>query len=102
MWTKLKLVLGDIWDFIKPTVTALLTNIGKVVQQSATNAVIAAAADYKEGKSSSEIKDHAISIMTDDLKTKGIQVGVDVAMSFVNTVIELALQKAKSDGTVVK
>lgn len=100
MWNKIKLILGEVWDFIKPFVLQLATEAGKIVQQVAIQTVAQVAADISAGKDVGDVKQYALDIAKEKLMTEGLQVGVDVATSFVNTTVELALQKAKADGTV--
>jgi hypothetical protein len=101
MWNKLKLFLGDVWDFIQPFVIQLLTTAGRLTATIATQVVLQAALDAKAGTISKDgIRDYARDLAIEKLKTEGIQVGVDIATSFLNTCIETALQKLKAEGKV--
>ena len=98
MWKKMRLFLGNVWDFISPFVIQLLTSAGKMTAQIATQVVIQAAADAKAGIVSKDgIRDYALNLAKEKLASEGYQVGVDIATSFVNTCIETALQKVKAE-----
>jgi hypothetical protein len=101
MWFKIKLILGDIWDFIQPFVIQLLTTAGRLTATIATQVVLQAAIDAKAGTITKDgIRDYARDLAIEKLKAEGIQVGVDIATSFLNTCLETALQKLKADGQV--
>jgi hypothetical protein len=101
MWNKLKLILGDVWLFIQPFVIQLLTTAGRMTAAIATQVVLQAAIDAKAGNlNGKNITDYARDLAIEKLKAEGIQVGVDIATSFLNTCLETALQRAKAEGTV--
>lgn len=93
-WQKMKIVMSGIWSFLEPFVKIFVSKIGATLASSAMQAVTAVsqyAIDNDEDK-----RQKAFNIIVSDLKGKGIQVGVDVTTSMINSAIECAVQRLKS------
>jgi len=101
MWKSIKKALGWVWGFIRPTVSQLLTETGKIVAGVAREVVVEAATAAVAGNlNGKDISTYARDRMKEVLLSKGVEVGVNASMSLINTALELALQEAKEKGDV--
>jgi hypothetical protein len=94
MW--IKLFFSKIWDFVKPFILILLSKSGTALATAAIKAVTITAQNLSI-KDSNEKRENAFRIIVDDLKKQGIQLGEEITSSMINTAIELAVQKIKSN-----
>lgn len=92
MWDRIKLITGQIWAFIAPTVKMLLTAAGKAAIASATTAVRVAA--VQETLSGKEKFAFAFDMVQKDLQAQGLS----LLTRHLNKVIELAYEKFIDDG----
>lgn len=90
MWEAIKLVTSNIWQFIKPFLVQFLTSSGRTVLQIALTAVINA---QTSGGTGAEKRQTATDAIIEELKKQGLNVGT----SMINSAIEVAVQKIKSD-----
>lgn len=72
----------------------LLTQYGPILAEAAIQAV-KITAENLSGKTDAEKRDYAYQLIVQDLKTKGITVGVNVGNALVNAAIEMAVLKLK-------
>lgn len=93
---KFKVIFSWVWSFVAPFLKALLSQVGPIVAAAALQAV-KITAENMSGKTDSEKRDYAYGLIVNELKTKGIEVGVNVGTQFVNTILETALFKIKND-----
>lgn len=91
MWERLKLITGQIWDFIAPTVKMLLTAAGKAAVRSALAAVRVAAS--REELSGKEKFAFAFDLVQEDLRAQGLS----LMTRHLNKIIELAYEKFASE-----
>jgi hypothetical protein len=97
-WTKVKTVFSWVWDFMAPFVGTFATSAGKLVLSSALQAAVVIKDTYGEAANGDEKRKAAFNLIVDDLKSRGLTVGVEVGTSMVNAAIEVAVQKlAKSE-----
>lgn len=90
IWEKIKAVTSSVWDFLQPIVKIFVTEAGKVLMQIAIDVVKSLATN--RDMSGSEKRDAAFKMISSELETKGIQVGVSIT----NLAIEMAYQKLKN------
>jgi len=87
MWTRLKVITGYIWDFIRPTVQLLVSDAGHLAMNAALTAVSAAAKQTDiSGREKFEL---AFKLVQSDLQKKGIV----MLTRHLNSIIELAYEK---------
>ena len=90
---KIKILFSKIWDFIAPFVKIFLSSAGQILAASAMEAVKVVATYAMDND---EEKRHtAFELIVKDLKTKGIELGVQISVSMINAAIEAAVQKLK-------
>lgn len=87
---KFKFIMSELWDFLKPVILFLMSEVGKALATSAMTAVKVVAENMGKD-SNADKRDAAFRMITNDLKSKGIEVGA----SAVNMAIEAAVQKLK-------
>jgi hypothetical protein len=90
VWTKMKEIFSEIATFCGPFMKQFETQVGPVVLAAAEQAVGALVASEMPGASK---RTAAFAQITDNLKTQGIT----VAASVINSAIEAAVAKLKSD-----
>lgn len=90
IWEKIKVMTSAVWDFLQPIVKILITETGKVLMQIAIDVVKSLATNTT--MSGSEKRDAAFKLISSELETKGMQVGVSVT----NLAIEMAYAKLKN------
>ena len=89
MWIALKLYASKVWEFLLPIIKIFMSQIGPVLADIALQAVSTySMADM----TNDEKRQAAFSVIAEQLKKKGIEVGTSV----INTAIELAYQKIKA------
>jgi len=91
MWERFKLITGQVWDFIAPTVKMLLTSTGKLAIATSLVAVRAAAA--REELSGKEKFEFVFELVQAELASKG----KTMLVRHINKIIELAYEKYASD-----
>ncbi|MDD2367354.1 MAG: phage holin, LLH family [Desulfuromonadaceae bacterium] len=96
MWETIKIISSSVWRFALPFLRRLLTGSGTILLTSALSAV-KMIADSGIGSSGAEKRELAYHVIAEDLKGKGITLGVEVSTSMINAAIELAVQKLKAD-----
>lgn len=89
----LKLYLGKMWIFLKPFITMFLSKAGTALAGAALAAVQAVAISGVTGDK--ERRDTAFAMIEQDLRNRGIQIGVEVTTSMINAAIEVAVQNMK-------
>lgn len=94
MGTLIKLYLSKAWTFLRPVVALFLSQVGIALAGAATTAVAAVAESAITGDK--ERRDAAFRLIEEDLKQKGIRIGVDVTTYAINLAIETALAGLKS------
>lgn len=87
-------MLSDVFEFCLPFLRQMMTRIGPVLMIAATNAVTILAQNAA-GLTGASKRDEAFRMITKDLQTYAIQVGIDVSSSMVYAAIEVAYQKLK-------
>lgn len=92
---RIKVIFTWVWAFIKPFVKQLMSKVGPILAQAALAAVKATAANMA-GASNDQKRDAAYALIVSELKTQGINVGVDVGVSMVNAALEMAVQQLKA------
>lgn len=93
MWTLVKLWLGDLYVFLKPTIKLFLNEAGKALAVAATRAVQAVAEGALTGDD--ERRKTAIRMIKEDLREQGYTIGVDIATHAINLAIETAVSSLK-------
>ena len=89
MWIALKLYASKVWEFLLPIIKIFMSQIGPALADIALQAVSTySMADM----TNDEKRQAAFSVIAEQLKKKGIEVGTSV----INTAIELAYQKIKT------
>ena len=89
MWIALKLYASKVWEFLLPIIKIFMSQIGPALADIALQAVSTySMADM----TNDEKRQAAFSVIAEQLKKKGIEVGTSV----INTAIELAYQKIKA------
>lgn len=89
MWTVIKLWMGRMYDFLKPSIAMFLTTSGQILAVAAMRAVQAVAESAITGDR--DRRDAAFHLITEDLKAQGVKAGV----SAINLAIETAVFKLK-------
>lgn len=92
---RFKVIFTWVWAFIKPFVKQLMSKAGPILAQAALAAVKATATNMA-GASNDQKRDAAYSLIVSELKTQGINVGVDIGVSMVNAALEMAVQQLKA------
>lgn len=93
MVEKLKFIFSKMWDFLYPFIKIFLSAAGPILADAALKAVriVANTNLDDDGK-----RKAAYQVIVDDLRDKGINIGVQVTTSMINSAIEAALQKLKA------
>lgn len=94
MTTLIKLYTSQLWAFLRPFVTLLLSQAGQALAAAAMNAVKTVATTYADRDGSAK-REAAFELIVADLKKNGIQIGVAVTTSMVNAAIEAAVVNLK-------
>ncbi len=90
MWEKVKFIMSQLWEFLKPFIKILMSEFGQALADAAMKAVLFASS---QDMSNSDKRDTAFKMIMEDLKTKGIS----VSSSVIYTAIEVAVQKLKAE-----
>lgn len=91
---KLKIIFSWIWGFVAPFLKALLNQYGPILAAAALEAVKITANNMR-GATDAEKRDYAYRLIVQNLKDKGVEVGVNVGTATVNAAIEMAVLKLK-------
>lgn len=93
---KIKLVLSKIWDFLEPFIKIFLSSTGQILGGVALQVVADIAKDTSIVTDEDKRK-AAFDKIVVDLKGKGIELGLQVTTSMINSAIEVAVQKLKNE-----
>ena len=90
-WEKMKIVFSNIWDFLAPFVKIFLSSAGVILAEVAIKTVTEIALTMGDADGEAKRKE-ALSRIQVELIGKGIVLGVSV----INSAIEMAVQKIKT------
>lgn len=90
---RLRFIMSQIWDFLRPFILQMMSQAGQVLAQSAMAAVAAVAVSMQEADGEAKRR-QAFDLIQADLTKAGIQ----IAASTINAAIEAAVVKMKAGG----
>ena len=90
MFEKLKFLSSSVWDFLRPLIAILLSSVGPILIEAATNAVLAA--QQIPNATGDEKRAAATKAVVEVLTKKGFEVGVAVVNAAVENAV-VALKK---------
>jgi hypothetical protein len=95
MWEKMRFIMSQMWDFLRPLIAMFMSEVGPVLASVAMAAVEQTAKTMVDAVGTQK-KDNAYRIMVTMLEMKGIEIGKQVTERMINTAIEAAVAKLKS------
>lgn len=96
MWLQLKAMMLGIWEFLKPFLMMFTTRAGVALAGVAIQAVAAVGTDSAL-LTDDDKRRAAFDQIVEDLTRQGIQIGVEVTTSMINSAIEAAVQYQKAN-----
>lgn len=87
---KIKFLLSNLWEFLRPFICQLMSQAGLILAQAAMTAVTAVATSMAEADGAAK-RQEAFGMIEDELK----RAGVEMAASTINAAIEAAVVKLK-------
>jgi len=91
---KLKIIFSWVWGFVAPFLKQMLSQYGPILAAAALEAV-KITANNMSGATDAQKRDYAYGLIVQNLKAKGVEVGVNVGTAMVNAALEMAVLKLK-------